>query len=74
MKDEYAFMTGGPIVARGPQTFHVETLDPAATRTYFDNATNARRSQEEPWRPIGQIRREDLHRLLDEWLDKLGSA
>lgn len=75
MVDEHAFLSiGGPIVARGPKTFHVETVYAAATKDYFANTTPARRSQGEPWRPIGSIRREDLHRMLDEWLDSMGNS
>jgi hypothetical protein len=75
MNDGFRFdMAGGPIVARGPLTFHVEVSDALAVRCFYDNQTQARRSQEAPWRPIGDIRREDLHRLLDEWLNAVGSA
>lgn len=74
MRDEFAFMAGGPIVARGPKTFLVEVTDPQAVKGFYANETQARRSQDAPWRPIGDIRREDLHRLLDEWLNAVGSA
>jgi hypothetical protein len=75
MNDGFGFsMHGGPIVARGPKTFHVEVGDPLAAKSYYENPTQARRSQAAPWRPIGDLRREDLHLLLDEWLNAMGSA
>lgn len=77
MHDEYVFLkatapTGGARVARGPNSFRVECDDPSGVRRLLDDTTMGKNRGEGPWRPIGQIRREDMHRMFDEWLDSLG--